>query len=257
MKKLLILLAVFSTSAIASEDEHLLPEESVFLHPFYAEFSDYHADVVTVFKTLFELEYSARVVVIPSHENEYAIGVSRENNRYEISYLVSGTNIWAFQRLGDYKSGKIKSYKKQDGKRIDTTADSIKSLEEELPESISDVEVEECNFPIDRSLGESLYVLWTEMLFRTRYIDHRPYKLDDLHKPKIEWHGTTYHYSFNHSASPMSGQITSPEETSITGRFVTITKMLRDACTSKDKVLLTTLDIEVQKLLSDLEQLDY
>ncbi len=237
MYKVLSLIALIfsSASALAGDDEHLVPEASIFSEYYPREngdsYADYEANVLKILAGAFDKNVFARAVVFPSFQHEYALAIEKNENEYKIVYLVPSVKIWLFEELDIYKAGRVRIVGDNDGSLLN---EDIQRLEEFLPPSLSDVRVERCERIIPGGLGEKLHFLWGEMLFRTRYTDQRPLKLDGPDSITVGADGVTYHFSFEHGYERLTGKIWSPDEGSVTGKFVAITEMLRGACHAKN-----------------------
>lgn len=267
MKKLLALLFLLAPMAVlAADDDHLVPEDSVFSRgmppPPYFSFDDgtgydshdYYKSVLSVLNAAYERDIVARLIVIPSFQNEYAIALSREDDAWKIIYLRPEIHIWKFKSLEQFKSDAVRA-RSLDGES--RNAEIIEELEAELPETIEDVAVETCALEIDDALGRALYTLWSEMLFRTRHVDRRPVTPEGDETVRIGADGITYHYSFDYGIGALAGKVWSPDEKSITGKFVAIGKMMRDACESQNTGLFAEMRYDVEQLLAELAKSKY
>ncbi len=256
MKQLAPLLALLLPLTASATDEHLVPEDSVFSEGAYEDYDldRYYHSVMSVLKDAYAQETFARVIVLPSFWNEYAIAVSRKGGQYKIIHLTTDTSLYGFDALKDYKDGKVQI---TDGEGNSILDEEIAELEAKLPASIDDVVVEKCEIEIDEGLGDVLHTLWSEMLFRTRYADQRPVSTDGDDTILIRADGINYHFSFDGGIDRLTGQIWSPDEGSVTGKFVDITDAMRKACLSKDNGKLRGLRRSADALLVELSASPY
>ena len=241
---LVVVLAwLFALTAAARDDEHLIPEDSVFSNHDYRRapplYADYYANVLSVLDDAFAPGIFARAIIFPSFQNEYAIAVAMDESSYRIIHLETDKKLWLFESLESLKAGEVRIYGDKTGSKL---AAEIEELEDYLPDSPNDVSVDRCERPIPEVLGEKLYVLWGEMLFRTRYPDRRPVspERDGIFNAGLD--GTTYHFSFEYHYERLAGKVWSPDKDSITGQMVAITNLLRAACRAgkNEKILAET-----------------
>ncbi|MEM6852180.1 MAG: hypothetical protein AAF527_10650 [Pseudomonadota bacterium] len=223
---------------------------------------DYVANVASVLKDLYVQNAFANVLVIPSFEPEYGLALLRRDNKATLLRLEAGAHLWSFEYLDAYRSGEEKEMR--DGE--DQTQKAIEELEANLPASRAETPIERCELALPDDLSERLFILWGEMLFRTRHVDRRPVKRD-MKPPRPGLDGTTYHFTFTFGVDQvgdyfmggdrLAGWTWSPSPDSTTGRFVAITELLEAACASKDGRDLKKIQRHTDELLNLLSQSRY
>lgn len=253
---LLLILLTLPQAVCAAEDDHLVPEDSIFSEATHegSRYDKYYENVVSLFRDAYSPGVFGRAFILPSFQNESAIAVSLEEGIYSIHYYSSDTNIYDFEALEEYRRGDVSITDEYGNSLVN---EQIASLESSLPSNINDVVINSCKLEIDESLGRNLYTLWSEMLFRTRYADRRPATPDGDQVLIIGADGVTYHYSFDYGVDILAGKIWSPEKSSIAGRFVAITKLMEPACTENDDEALLAIREKTEHLLQDLSLSEY
>ena len=240
MKLRIFLLCAFLNLSSVNADEHLIPEESEFTHLDRYDFDPYYANVKSAFKNAYDRNIFARLIVIPSFTPEYALAVAKEDETYKIIHFSPSHHIWAIESMRSYRN--------------DETIDELASS---FPESVEDVTVETCELNIPTKLGENLYKLWGEMLYRTRYIDQRPIDSGEDSTMTFGLDGTTYHFAFEHQQQVLNGKIWSPDEESPTGQFVEITNLMKRACLNSDLTAIEVMKNKIYALFVVLDRLEY
>lgn len=249
MRLRLISLIIACICSGAGAQDHLVPEDSVFTAPYVFEFEAYYADVVSAFEDVYDRDVFARMIVLPSFTPEYAVAVARDGDVFAILHVQPNHHIWDFHLLESYKSGDIRSY---DLEGNPTTQEVIAELEEMLPESVDALTVEKCEIAITKELAETLYSLWAEMLFRTRYVDYRPVSLDGDETFTIGADGVTYHFGFEYGADTLTGKVWSPDEGTQTARFVEVAETMKTACLENAPARLNEVRAKAEALLAEL-----
>ena len=262
LKAIGICLSIFcflNSSSLASDDSHLLPEDSIYSEFYPLSENDdlverYEENVLKVFADVFDQDVFGRVIVYPSFQNEYAVALKHNESKYSLLVLDPTIHIWRFSLVEMYEAGEVKILGDDDGSQL---AEELKELKQGLPEAPTDIPVETCEREISADLGEKLFFLWGDMLFRTRYPDKRPLRLERDDTIIVGADGTTYHFSFEYNYKRLAGQIWSPDADSVTGRFVTIARTLADACFEKGKIDVVELDKLVSELSAELSNAPY
>jgi len=236
MRFLIIIIVLLGSTSVcqAREDEHLIPEDSIFSEKYYQDveyiFDDYYKNVLNAFDEAFKHDTFGRVIVFPSFQNEYAISLTRNENAYEVLYLEAEQQIWGFETLKSLKNGEV-TIVGDDGSQIQNEIDE---LENRLPSTPEGIKIIECKLKIPQKTGDRLYLLWAEMLFRTRYPDRRPVTIGGDDEIIVRADGTTYHFSFDYELPRLTGKIWSPQKDSVTGKFVEVTHLLKKSCLEKE-----------------------
>lgn len=272
MLRLVLFALLFAQGAEARPgyDEHLLPEDSVFTDidfrlsafdgPYGSDFQHYmhyEENVARVLSDAFRFEIVARVVVYPSFEPEYAIALELNEGKYRILLFEPSVQLRHFDELeiinkninekpdSDFRKEELETY--------------LKYLEAEdinLPDTREEVEIRQCRLSVSKTLGDKLYSLWSEMLFRTRYPDLPPASAETtpvMINSGID--GTRYHFSFEYPGFTLAGQIWQPRAESRTGKFVHISNLMKDACRSEGAAkVLAELEARVDSLNNELDE---
>ena len=236
-------------------DAHLSPGETVFSQGLqrtdFLEFVDsYHANVVKVLRGAYGRHTFARVVVMPSLQNEYAVALAHSDDEFRVLHVEADQSIWAYSYFEMFIAERDAST----DKKLSVEDEELMSL---LPKRIADYTVTKCEKTIPHDLGHKLYSLWGEMLFRTRYPDQRPLKFGGTRSLPPGLDGVNYDFSFDYSGQTLAGHIWSPSETSPTGKFVHITGLLKEACHSDDPAIFQNITTKVDTLADELSKSAY
>ncbi|MEM8936860.1 MAG: hypothetical protein AAGC77_10675 [Pseudomonadota bacterium] len=265
MFRILLIVILMSLPAQAREryDEHLLPMDSIYTDPgFFAgsnwfdQYEAYRKLVALSLSDAFENTVVARVIVRPSFEPEYAIGLSLVDGQYGLLHLEPEAQYYKYTILDEYRSSQPDQRFDPDGK--DHTG-IIQSLESELPTNPADVVIDLCDRSIPDGFGAKVYQLWSEMLFRTRYPDFRGSPEDArIAMINIGLDGTTYDFSMYYRYYPIAGTIWTPRPESNTGQFVAIAELMKDACHAEDNdAILSDIERRTDDLLETLSKTVY
>ncbi len=219
----LIAAAAWVFSSGASPPDHLYPEDSPFDHAIADTIlNSYALSLVSVLKDIYE-ETTARVIVVPSFETEFAVGVAQDGDLFRLVTLRPDKQIWLFLIRDEYRNEDRSSYSEKQRRQRD---ENLKSLDAELPRSLTGVNVARCEAPLEAEIGAVLLKLWERALRETRY-------------PATYWlglDGVEYHFSGQFGRSPMmSGRTWSPRPGTTMGRLVGIVTLLNEACPTKDR----------------------
>ena len=249
-------------------DEHLLPEQSVYTNidlriGMFAEeighefniYADYEENVVRVLKDAFAYEIVARVVTFPSFEPESATVLQLKENEYKILHFAPSIQLLHFEQLEIIRA---KSGTDTHDRELIEYLEYLKGEGIEIPATREEVQVNRCELPISEALGLKLASLWSEMLFRTRYPSLPT--VGAKTKPALLLNsgidGTRYHFSYEYPGFTLAGNIWSPREASITGRFVQISERMKQACLSeKNELILAELEERTDELSGALTEL--
>ena len=251
------------SAAMPRYEEHLLPENSVYTDiksrvgdKFFSVYADYEENVARVLFDAYHHDVVGRVFVLPSFEPEYAIALTLSDENYGVLHLKSSAQLWHFESLEMLRAGAYRRREDTDGSEL---AADIKDLESRLPASRQEVVVEHCERMLSKKVGTKLYSLWSEMLFRTRYPDLRPASPKAKPVPLgLAIDGTAYHFSFEYPRFTLAGKILSPGEDSVTGQFVAIAEMMKDACHAEDNEhILADMEQRIDALTATLSETNY
>lgn len=218
-----------------SVDDHLVPEPSAHQtirvqEEGLRDYWDwtYEADVGRRLSEAFDPDVFGRMIVLPLNGREYAVALRFDDAQYRILHLELSAHLLEFEELDDLRARAEASV---DGPEKEKLIAWMRRIENALPPTRDDIVVNRCERNIASELGEKLYTLWSEMLFRTRYRDFRPVRPDDRGELRVFIGSTTaYHFSFEYSGVTLEGQIYNPRRESNTGQFVAIAELLKDAC---------------------------
>lgn len=146
-----------TTTALAAD--HLKPEDSIYSGGSFEP--GYDQAMVASFEDAFADDVLDRVIVQPSFETEFAVGVKEDKDRYRIFYQEVSEQLWQYTVLDLMKKGQITSVG-DNGKS--TTQDDIAKLEKSLPPDPKDVKVNRCEYDIDPAFGAKLAGAWADVL---------------------------------------------------------------------------------------------
>lgn len=229
----LIAAAILCTAPVLAED-HLEPERSVLGGD--TSFSDYDNIVVSVLKDAYARDVVARMLVLPSSQPEYAVGVKKTEDQYTIFVIASTIP------LADYETLSIMENATDDKGHPVRDDKSIAELRKSLPENWHDVSVKRCVVDIDRSLGERLVDVWGKMLKQTRYPE-----TDGIESVMVD--GTDFHfYSYG-----KAGEISNPAG-GRTEALVDVGFAMATYCDDKGKPALATLNAKLDDLLAQMKR---
>jgi len=244
---------------------HLKPERSIFSDTFWSDDeydeNDYYKKVLTILKNpLEDSRYSstnifARLIVLPSFQNEYALTISLTENQYQIHTYKPDIQLWLFQTLEILESELLYMIDSEsDDAEIKKQQNDIAELKNILPPNIDDVVVKECHLQINENLGKALFYLWSEALAGTRYDTTHQASPEGPAHISITVDGTVYHYAFIHEHPIQTGQTHSPPEESIMGRLVNISNRIVNLCGNPDDVEVLKIQNDAQTLTKDLKR---
>ncbi|MEA3009950.1 MAG: hypothetical protein QOJ91_1642, partial [Sphingomonadales bacterium] len=118
-----------------------------------AELAGYAADLRRTFREAFGSDVILRAIVRPSFETEYAVGLRRLEDGYQIFALRPERQVWSYQMIRLYQSGRAgvmtfdgagsddpdKLFGDPDSKPRDATAETTAELEKGLPADPGDL----------------------------------------------------------------------------------------------------------------------
>jgi len=257
---LIALLLVQSAEARPRYDEHLLPENSIYtdinfrLALFggkpgkdFEHYVDYEENVARVLHDVFAFDVVARVIAYPSFEPEFATALELKEGKYKILHLEPSVQLLHYEELEILREN---SDSDSQNEELLEYLQFLEFEQIELPETRENVKVSQCEIPISNALGIKLYSLWGEMLFRTRY-PNLPEATPETKPAFINSgiDGTRYHFSFEYPGFTLAGNIWQPRATSITGKFVRISTLMKEACRAENNEnVLTELERRVGEL---------
>ncbi len=197
-----------------------------------------YADLVTrVLNDAYSPEVLARVIVIPSFENEHAIGIRRKNGRYYLFYIRPNIDIWLPVMM---------LHRADEAENIDEDAAETADTNEEDKECtykylsiLETAKVETSEIPVEEDLATNLVHVFSEMLFETKFP-----RVD-----RVGIDGTTYHFSVGRD---LAGKTWSPDENTKVGQLVEITRLMRLAVADKEGSHLASLKTAALALMQEL-----
>lgn len=207
MRFFLVAIFLYGLAAPVSADDRLQPEA--------ADFADYHATEMRVFREAYAGDVVARVVVEPSFQHEYAIALALDGGAYRLFVLEPSEQIWSYTVLKMMKDGSITT---GDDKGKATTADEIKKLEDSLPAHPELLKLTRCEIAIPPDVAARVIAAWKLMLTTT--VATTSSGLD----------GEFYHFALRDKDNTLAGVTWSPVAASNPGRLVDMAFALRDAC---------------------------
>lgn len=253
----LLLALAIAPAALAgppTRGNHLLPED-----PLYSKLEavcstkcswqlEYETDVLSVLRKIFSEPVFARVVVMSSYQNEYAVGLAEDAGAFKIVHIRSKSRIWTYQLIQLYEAGKIRVFPNGSAQHdAEATRKDLEELRASVPASVSQVETERCERPVSSALGKRIAGIWRTMLERTRHPDGylRPKRNELI----AGLDGISYHFSYDGEwARHAAGQIWSPPENSEAGRLTAVSDLMVKYCEAGDAETLRSLDRQVDAL---------
>jgi hypothetical protein len=245
MKKPKIVLFSLLLSSTATASDHLLPEESLFTGIYY---ENAFSLLSSRLDRMHGVNAFANAVVLPSFDQEYVVVFENSDDDYSIVCMQTERSMAAFQRLDELKAGTLRYSTPKE------TDDAIAQLKARLPENYLDVEAKIIEIEIDQELGRRLYTAWGKMLYETRYPapDVLTRGSSASFAPGLD--GTTYHFSFFHGGTPLSGWVWDYPSNGRVEKFIAITTAAKAACESKDPSAISVLSEKVQDLAAALKE---
>ncbi len=223
-----IIYIVFCLTSVNSVADNLEPEDSIFSK---GVVSEYHSMVVNYLSEIRERNIRVSVIVMPSFQPEYGLGIKETEGEYSIIKVKPEKMLWQqyilLQKL-------MSSY---------VTSEERAMLEKDLlnddPMKLKKVR---CSTLIEKNLAQSIISVWQKMLFQTQY-----------QKEKTLWNdAVTYHFSMIAGRQIITGKLRSPDAGFKTGKLIKITKAMEDLCQSKTKYSSTKLKKLVEALAAQL-----
>lgn len=209
----------------ASAQDHLKPEDSIFSkftpRDGYYGSHQYYSDVLTVLSESYDRNVTARAIVLPSFQYEFAVALKKEGGRYSVIHLEPEYHVWNFELLRLYEADEVRSY---DHDGVEKTDANIEDLKSGMPASLDDVKVKRCELALPNDLGDAITDLWISILRQTRYIE----------KDTSGFDGVTYHFSAPAEFQTLSGKVWSPDKNTNMGKLIEIVAELKAACLNKD-----------------------
>jgi hypothetical protein len=191
----------------------------------------YETDLQRVFTEAFGEDVALRAIVRPSFNVEYAVGIRRGGDGYEIFSLTPSVQIWSFQARAMMRSGEmgvIVMDAAADGDPVsgiprDGSGQAIARLDAQLPDDPAQVSLTRCSVAIDAEVATVLADAWQRMLEAVRPDD----------EPALGLDGTTYQFSMEVEGRRLRGQAWSPEPATASGRLTAIAESMRDYCAAR------------------------
>ncbi len=205
---IIVLVLVFAVLPAKAQD-HLEPEKSIFYFVSGGrDLLNHYGLMGTMFHPVLGRS-KASLLVSPSFQPQYAIGIFEKDGKFEVRGLRVETNLW-------YHQYRVKNFKKwQEGKLSDE--DYQKNKDSPFwGKSFSELEMSKCKKSLEADMAEQFLAVWEKMLLGTRYRKKNRFGLD----------GTRYHFSFR----SMEGQIWSPEGGTKMDKFVRLGESLVIYC---------------------------
>lgn len=243
----MLLLAALLVASPVSAVEHLIPEGSTFGGQDWLR--DYDFMVATVLKDAFVPSVAARVIVEPSFQTEYAVGVTVDKEQYSIFTLAPAIHLWGYQLLHDMEDEQVRVVKEGQGVRDD---DDIARLRTLLPTDWHDVKFKRCSIGIDAALGKRIVEIWHRVLAETRFAeaDNPPWNKsgNSLENETVVLDGIQYHFA----SGDMAGYATSPRS-GAPAELVFIADEMAAYCSTKKLSVLSDLSTKVGVLDSEMK----
>ena len=241
MKKLIVLSIILMQSSLANAFDHLLPEQSIFTGIYYEKtFSMLSLRL----GRMHGRDAFANVVVLPSFSRSYVVSFENYDAGYKLICMQTMQPMVAYQRLAELKAGTFRYSNDKETENV------IAQLEAELPENYMDVEAEVIEIELDEVLGRKIYDAWGEMLYETRYPFPGALTTDSHAKFDPGNDGTTYHFSFFHDHTPLSGWVWDYSPDGRVAKLVAVVDAAKGVCESKDANVKLALSQSVKELVA-------
>lgn len=229
-RQLLAAIAASLWAPCAPAGDHLEPEWTPYLGVHMDGFDEI---LVSVFKEAYADDVRARLIVVPSFEPEYALGVKETKGTYRIFLLKPSTHLWYFPYREIVRRGQVQVLDENGSHPDDETQ---RRLNATLPDRPEDVPLSHCEIEIAKPVAETLIDIWRGMLVGTRFDEPMPEGV-----VVVTGDGTTYHFSMKINYDRLAGKTWSPGPSSPTGKLVAITDTMRDLCLTRKPALATRL----------------
>jgi hypothetical protein len=164
------------------------------------------------------------MVVLPSFEPEWAVGIESINDRFYVFSTVSTVRVWEYFTLSALRSGAIRIvHSTEESDPREALLKEIESLEKKLPRTVEDVKANYSRAAISAALATKVLEVWATILRRVRY----------AREAEVGFDGTTYHFSLSERGyGVMDGQTWSPEPDTINRLSVELGSLLREYSTA-------------------------
>lgn len=229
------ILLCFSLSAWA--DDYLDPEESLFSGDVNGFIDEYDFQVVTYFKSTFVDGVILKVIVLPSFEPEYVVGIKKLGDGYVVFYDRSEVQLATYEFEFKRKKSELEKIKTDDPEKH---REKLSILMSQYPDNKFDAKHIVCEKPIDENLVKAIHFVWIEMLLRTQYS-----KDSNMGRDRTDYHFSGVNYLFEDEQDDLqvlmrfngvyAGHVWSPEPKTKTGQLVEISKLMVDYCFKSDE----------------------
>jgi len=203
-----------------------------------AELAGYAADLRRTFREAFGPDVILRAVVRPSFETEYAVGLRRQGTGYEIFALRPERQVWSYQMIKLYRSGRAgvmtfdgadsddpdKLFGDPGSKPRDATAEATAELEKGLPADPGDLPLARCALAVDNPTATALEGAWRHMLGAVRPGEELLAGLD----------GSSYTFSMEVAGRTLAGETWTPRRDTRPGRIARLAEAMREYCETRE-----------------------
>lgn len=202
----------------------------------------YEAQMKRVFREAFDARVRLLAIVQRSFDTEYAVGLRQDGARYEIFALRPSRQVWAYQAIKLYRSGRAGVMILDDPKRDkgrkggrgaelidsgpelrDGTDDEVARLEKDLPADPADLPLARCAVPVDDAAAAGVTAAWRSMLEAVRP--------DEDLMPGID--GTSYLFSMEADGRALAGETWTPRPGTRPAKLASLAEAMREYCETR------------------------
>jgi hypothetical protein len=234
--RVLIAATALICAAAALGQSHLVPEEKN-----DGPLAAYEADLATVLREAFTPSVVARALVLPSFEPEYAVGLRKNADGYELfSVTPASTRISTYMMRDLIRQGHAGSFalNMDTGEMKDRAAEEFEELGRGLPADPADLPLSQCAVKLDAAIAVELLGAWKTMLEEVRPVGGPQGGID----------GVTYRFFLNRDGGALTGETWSPRKNSRPATLARIAETMRDYCRTQDRRLVPLMLTLARKL---------
>ena len=197
------LIVILPLVALASDENHLVPEDSVFSEPYNLEYEI----LVSRFFAQHLTWGQPRMVVLPSFQNEYALEINSTDVECTLAIVQASNSLWTHVL-------------RTEGELEDDP--ELVELFATFPDDPLTLSIIRYEAKIDNSICNRVISMWRTTLLDTKYRDVSP--SDEI---AITVDGISYHFSmWMFGNGVVAGMTHSPVQSTIPGMFVELGKAL-------------------------------
>jgi hypothetical protein len=225
-------LLISVVQAVPAQD-HLVPKANAFVQP-----DPYLLKVRHIFAQALEEGVILSALVLPSFQDEYAVGLRVEGEAVEAFVLEPSSRIWDTELVRLFENGEIRQYDLEGKKVPPEKSMTLKKLKARTPADYRNIKATRRARPIPGELAVEIRAIWTTTLLDAR----RPAESSEV----VD--GVTYHFSaWLQRRREISRRVHSPDPESRTGRLTSLADAMRDYARGKADLSPLTKKLEQAK----------